>query len=163
VKAYQVFARMSPERTHTLLEGLRAGAPAIYTQALAAASAWLRARPQFVMKQSPEKRAKLVRQALARVSTSLVAEEVLAAYFLQVKKPLLIEWLDAIGLEHEEGGLKADAPPEPERAALEKAVAAYRSKPDDAADRALLLEAFAAQSAIDWPALEELIAASPPG
>jgi hypothetical protein len=87
VKAYQVFARMSPERTHTLLESLREGAPAVYAQALAAASVYLRARPRFVQSQSPDKRAKLVRQALARLSTSLVAEEVLAGYFLQVKKP----------------------------------------------------------------------------
>jgi hypothetical protein len=157
VKAYQVFARMTPERTHALLEGLRQGAPAVYTQALGAASVWLKARPQFVMKQTPERRAKLVREALARFSTSLVAEEVLAAYFLQVKKPLLVEWLDAIGLAHEDGALTADAPPEPERAVLEQAVAAYRGKPDDADDRALLLEAFAAQSAIEWPALEELL------
>jgi hypothetical protein len=157
LKAYQVFARMTPERTHELLEGLREGAPAVYVQALGAASAWLRARPQFVLKQSPDKRAKLVRQALARFSTSIVAEEVLAAYFLQVKKPLLIEWLDAVGVEHEDGGLKADAPAEPPREVLEKALAAYRAKPDDASDRALLLEAFAAQTAIDWPALEELL------
>jgi hypothetical protein len=162
VKAYQVFARMTPERTHELLEQLRQHAPAVYTQALAAASVFLRARPQFVQKQSPEKRAKLVRQALARVSTSIVAEEVLAAYFLQVKKPLLVEWLDAVGVKHEEGGLAEDAPAEPERAALERALASFR-KDDDAADRALLLEAFAAQSAIDWPALEELIGAPRPG
>jgi hypothetical protein len=158
VKAYQVFARMTPERTHALLEGLRKEAPGVYTQALGAASVWLRARPQFVMKQSPEKRAQFVRQALARVATNLIAEEVLAAYFLQVKKALLVEWLDAIGLEHEDGSLKAEAPAEPERGALEKAVAAFR-KPDDAADRELLLQAFAAQSAIEWPALEALIGA----
>ena len=160
MKAYQVFARMTPERTHALLEGLREGAPGVYTQALAAASAWLRARPQFVLKQSPDKRAKLVRQALARFSTSLVAEEVLAAYFLQVKKPLLIEWLDLVGLEHEEGGLKVDAPPQPERKVLEQALASYR-KPEDADDRELLLQAFAAQTAIDWPALEELLGLPP--
>jgi hypothetical protein len=110
------------------------------------------------MKQSPEKRAQFVRQALARVATNLIAEEVLAAYFLQVKKALLVEWLDAMGLEHEDGSLKAEAPAEPERGALEKAVAAFR-KPDDAADRELLLQAFAAQSAIEWPALEALIGA----
>ena len=159
MKAYQVFARMTPERAEALLEGLRKEAPGVYTQALGAASVWLRARPQFVMKQSPEKRARFVRQALARVATNVIAEEVLAAYFLQVKKPLLVEWLDAIGLEHEDGGLSADAPPEPERGALEKAVAAFR-KPADADDRELLLHAFAAQSAIDWPALEALIGAA---
>jgi len=156
VKAYEVFAHMSPERAHALLEGLRKEAPGVYTQALGAASVWLRARPQFVVKQSPEKRAQYVRRALSRVASNLIAEEVLAAYFLQVKKPLLVEWLDAVGLEHAEGSLEADAPPEPERGALEKAVAAFR-KPDDAADRELLLEAFAAQSAIDWPALEQLL------
>jgi len=158
VKAYEVFAHMSPERAHALLEGLRKEAPGVYTQALGAASVWLRARPQFVVKQSPEKRAQYVRRALSRVASNLIAEEVLAAYFLQVKKPLLVEWLDAVGLEHAEGSLEADAPPEPERGALEKAVAAFR-KPDDAADRELLLEAFAAQSAIDWPALEQLLRA----
>ena len=158
MKAYEVFAHMSPERAHALLEGLRKEAPGVYTQALGAASVWLRARPQFVTKQSPEKRAQYVRRALSRVASNLLAEEVLAAYFLQVKKPLLVEWLDAVGLEHEEGSLEADAPPEPERGALEKAVAAFR-KPDDAADRELLLEAFAAQSAIDWPALEQLLRA----
>jgi hypothetical protein len=156
VKAYQVFARMTPERAHALLEGLRAEAPGVYTQALGAASVWLRARPQFVMKQGPEKRAQFVRRALSRVSSNLIAEEVLAAYFLQVKKPLLVEWLDTLGLEHEDGSLKLDAPPEPERGVLEKAVAAFR-KADDGPDRELLLEAFAAQSAIDWPALEALL------
>jgi hypothetical protein len=148
---------MDPERAHALLEGLRKESPAMYTQALGAASVFLKARPHFVMKQKPERRAQLVRQALARVATNPVAEEVLAAYFLQVKKPLLIEWLDAVGVEHEDGGLKADAPAEPPREVLEKALAAYRAKPDDASDRALLLEAFAAQTAIDWPALEELL------
>ncbi len=156
MRAYQVFARMTPERAHALLEGLRKEAPAIYSQALGAASVWLKARPQFVMKQRPPQRAKLVRQALSRVATNVVAEEVLAAYFLQVKKALLIEWLDGLGLAHDEGALEADAPPEPARDALEKAVVAFR-KPEEAEDRELLLHAFAAQSAIDWPELERLL------
>jgi hypothetical protein len=156
VKAYEVFARMTPERAHALLEGLRKEAPGMYTQALGAASVFLHARPHFVAKQKPERRAQLVRQALSRVATNPVAEEVLAAYFLQVRKPLLIEWLDALGLEHEEGSLKADAPPEPERSALEKAVRAFR-KGDDGPERELLLQAFAAQSAIEWPTLEALL------
>jgi hypothetical protein len=156
VKAYQVFARMTPERAHSLLEGLRKEAPAIYRQALGAASVYLKARPQFVQKQRPEQRAKLVRQSLSRVATSIVAEEVLAAYFLQVKKALLIEWLDSLGLAHEEGALEADTPPEPSADALEKAVSAFR-KPEEAEDRELLLLAFAAQSAIDWPGLESLL------
>ena len=49
-------------------------------------------------------------------------------------------------------------PTRPRQDALEKAVAGFR-KPggDDADDRELLLEAFAAQSAVDWPGLESLL------
>ena len=47
--------------------------------------------------------------------------------------------------------------PSPHATELEKTVAAYRSAEDDP-DRLLLLRAFAAQNAINWPALDALIA-----
>jgi hypothetical protein len=102
-----------------------------------------------------------VRRALARVAASDVAEELLAVYFLDCRKELLVEWLDAVGLEHEEGSLKADSPACPEPARLDAALERFRgaAKPDgDAGDRferELLLRAFAAQTAVDWPALEQ--------
>ena len=159
MKAYQVFARMTPERTQSLMETLRSESPAAYTQAVAAASATMKARPQFLMKLPKEKRAQHVRRALSRVAASPLAEEVLASYFLDARKALLVEWLDAIGLEHDEGTLAHESPDAPAQDALEKAVAAFR-KPgaEDGDDRELLLEAFAAQSAVDWPGLESLLA-----
>jgi len=45
---------------------------------------------------------------------------------------------------------------QPDAADVAKHVAALREKDDDP-DRLLLLRAFNAQSAIDWPALEELL------
>jgi hypothetical protein len=104
-----------------------------------------------------------VRRALARVASTEVAEELLAVYFLDGRKELLTEWLDVIGLEHEDGALKADAPPCPADKVLEKAVAKYRGaaqkdgEPGDAWERELLLRAFAAQTAVDWPPLEKLL------
>ena len=65
MKAYQVFARMTPERTQSLMETLRSESPAAYTQAVAAASATMKARPQFLMKLPKEKRAQHVRRALS--------------------------------------------------------------------------------------------------
>jgi len=156
MKAYEVFARMAPEGATRLLVALQSQAPAVYTQAVAAASSVFKARPRFMMKQPQDKRAQMVRRALSRVAASPLAEEVLAAYFLEVRRPLLVEWLDRVGVEHEDGTLKSDVPPCPERPALEKAVASFR-KDEDAGDRELLLQAFAAQSAVEWPALEELL------
>ena len=153
MRPYQVFAGLTPERVADLLEGLKAKAPLVYTQAMAAAGGAIKARPKFILKQSPEKRASLVRNCLARVIASDLAEEVLATYFLEVKKGLLIEWLDALGLEHEDGMLQEDAPDSPGEDKIGAAVKAFLQD-DDRPDRELLLRAFAAQRAIDWPELE---------
>jgi hypothetical protein len=58
---------------------------------------------------------------------------------------------------HEDGTLQEATPPEPTADRLRKAVEAFRAKEDDP-DRALLLSAFAAQEAVEWPALDALLA-----
>lgn len=162
MRAHQVFAAMSPEEATRVLDALLERAPGVYTQSLAAASVAFKARPQFLMKQPPAKRAAMVRRALARVAANDLAEEVLANYFLDVRKELLVEWLDAVGVEHEEGVLQGDMPPSPPEETLRKAVEVFLRGGKDAEgeeglDRALLLRAFAAQRAVDWPALESLL------
>ncbi len=49
-----------------------------------------------------------------------------------------------------------DAPSQPAQSELRGAVESFRSKEDDP-DRDLLLQAFAAQAAIEWPALDALL------
>jgi hypothetical protein len=156
MKPHQVFARMSPERAFELLSKVHEKLPGIYTQAVGAACVTMKTRPQFMMKQSKEKRAQLVRSALSRFAAAPIAEEVLAAYFLEVRRDLLTEWLDALGIEHENGILKHDNPAEPSREQLAAAVAKFRGG-EGADDRQLLLEAFAAQSAVEWPGLDALL------
>ena len=102
------------------------------------------------------KRAIAVRRALARVVANDVAEELLAVYFLDCKKDILVEWLDAVGLEHDEGTLQEDEPACPDESKLQEALASFR-KEADGPDRELLLRAFAAQRSVDWPALESLL------
>ena len=97
---------------------------------------------------------------VARVAASAVAEELLAVYFLECRKDLLVEWLDSLAIPHEDGSLSEEAPDAPTQAKLAKAVKDFLAA-DDAADRGLLLAAFAAQSSIDWPDLEALIGGGP--
>jgi hypothetical protein len=156
MRSFQVFATMPPEEAERMLRVLSKEAPAMFRQAVDAAAVSIKARPVFLRNQPFAMRAKTVRRALARVSANLVADEVLAIYFLECRKPLLLEWLDLLGLAHEEGTLKEDEPAEPGAADLAAAVEKYRGAGDDP-DRELLLRAFAAQSAIDWPALDALL------
>jgi hypothetical protein len=148
---------MPPEQAQALFAELREKAPAAFHQALAVASAALKARPVYLARQPLERQAAAARRALARVGACDAAEEVLATYFVECRRPLLVEWLDAVGVAHEEGVLKEGrpAPPPPER--LREAVAAFRQGPAPL-ERELLLRAFAAQSAIEWRELDALLA-----
>ena len=156
MRSFQVFAAMTPERATELVTSLKEKSPGMFAQALAAAAAAMRARPVYIARQPIEKQAASIRRALARVSASPVAEELLAVYFLECRKELLIEWLDTLGIEHDEGSLKEDEPKQPSKKKLGDAVKSFRAADDDS-DRELLLGAFAAQGAIDWPTLDALV------
>jgi hypothetical protein len=156
MRSYQVFAAMSPEQAVSLMRGLSEKSPAMFRQAVDAAAMAIRARPVYLRRQPFEKRATAVRRALSRVVANPVADELLAVYFIECRKDLLVEWLDLVGVKHEDGTLDEDEPSQPEESALRAAVETFRTKEDDP-DRDLLLQAFAAQAAIEWPALDALL------
>ena len=157
MRSYQVFASLDPQRAVAIVRALHEKVPAIYAQALGAACVALRARPIYLQRQPVEKRAEAIRRALARVAADPIAAEVLAVYFLECRKPLLVEWLDQLGLPHKEGILEVDAPAQPADDTLREAARAFLAADDDP-DRPVLLRAFAAQEAVAWPALEALLA-----
>jgi hypothetical protein len=156
MRANEVFAWMGPDGTRRLLEELQSQTGGGAALALGAAAEAFRLRPQFLRRQPIEKRAEWVRRALSRPSAVAAAEEVLADYFLSARRPLLVELLDALGVKHEDGELKDPSPECPEPKKLRAAVKSFR-KGDEPEVRELLLRAFAAQSAVDWPPLEELL------
>jgi hypothetical protein len=160
MRSYQVFAGLDPEHAEQMLARLAEKAPAMFVQALAAASAALKARPIYFQRQPFPKRAQAVRRTLSRVSANAIADEVLAVYFLECRKELLVEWLDAAGVEHKDGTLVADAPVQPAEKKLRAAVESFRAADDP--DRDLLLRAFAAQDAVEWPVLDALLAGGEP-
>ncbi len=159
MRSHEIFAAMSSVQATEFFRALAKEAPGIFNQAVQAACASLKMRPVYLQKQPFEKRAQTVCKVLARLSSNLAADEIFAVYFLECRKALLTEWLDTIGLEHEDGILKTNLPTQPDAAALEKAVATYRAAASDTDrnDRELLLKAFAAQAAIEWPALDALL------
>lgn len=160
MRAYQIFGSMPAERAVQVLDALAEKAPTTYTSVLAAAGAAMKARPVFVRRQPPAKRAEMMRRCLSRVNANALAEEVLATYFLDCRKELLTEWLDLLGLAHEDGILEGDAPPEPPADELRDKIQRFlvAESPDSGEDRKLLLGAFAAQGAVEWPTLEAALA-----
>ena len=160
MRPHQIIAAMSQERFDSLLGKLNDENPDVIQGTVAAAAQILKFRPKFLMKQPMPKRLKAIRSAIVRPNANHLAEELLAVYFLKCQLPLLTEWLDLLGLEHEDGILTQEEAPCPETADLEKKVGEYRAASDDE-DRELLLQVFSGQAAIEWPALDEILAAKP--
>lgn len=158
MKPNQIFAAMSPERCEQILAAISEESPETSKQIVAAAAVALKFRPQYLLKQPAAKRAVSVRRALARLQANQLAEELLAVYFLKCRLPLLTEWLDLLGLAHEEGILQDETIDAPDASVLEKHVTTFRGDASEA-DRELLLQTFSAQAAIDWPALDALVEA----
>lgn len=162
MRAFQIFAAMPAEEAHKIFEGIAEKSPVTFQQGLATACSALKIRPVFLKKRPFEKKVGLVRRALSQVASDDIAEETLAAYFLECRKDLLTGWLDALGIQHEDGTLSEDDPAEPEAKALAKAHRAFLDADADS-DRVLLVRAFAAQAAIHWPGLDALIEADAAG
>lgn len=156
MRSNDVFARMTPAQGERFLAELREGSDTGTAVALGAAAQAFKLRPQFLRRQPRPRQAEWMRRALSRSGQANVAEEVLAEYFLGLHRPLLVELLEALDVEHEDGELREASPAEPPHDALKTAIERFR-KGDDPERRELLLRAFAAQSAISWPGLEQLL------
>jgi hypothetical protein len=156
MRPHEIFAAMSPEHAEKFFAQLAEKSPAMFAQSVHAAATALKSRPQYLMKQPMTKRVAAVRRVMSRVSSAAVAEEMLAVYFLECRVEVLTEWLDVVGLAHEDGMLEEAKPPAPDDDTLRQHVGQYRAVDDDP-DRELLLQAFAAQQSIDWPVLDELL------
>jgi len=153
MRSYQVFASMSPGHAIDVMRTLSKGSPTMFRQAVDAAALAIKARPVYMRRQPFEKRAEAVRRAMSRVAANPVADELLAVYFLECRKELLVEWLDLVGLAHEDGTLEEDEPAQPAAKKLVEAADRYLAKDEDP-DRVLLLQAFAAQQVVEWPVLD---------
>ncbi len=157
MRSNEIFAGMSGEEAERFLVELKQDAPDVAKLALGATAEAFRLRPEFLKRQPRARQAEWMRRALGRTIGAPLAEEVLATYFLDHEKDLLIELLDALGVPHKDGRLSQTEPECPDAKRLESEIKKFRkgAKPEK---RELLLRAFAAQSSIEWPALDELLA-----
>ena len=155
-----VFRSMTDKECLAFFKGLRDEVRPLYRQAEVVSAAVLRVRPVFLGKQPFPKRCEMMRKALAMKMNAQAAGEILAAYFIEKHNKELGELLDLLKIEHEEGSLKGANPPQPDEKLLREAVKKFKSA-ENTPMRSVILKAFAGQSAIDWPVLDEIVFGAP--
>ena len=95
-------------------------------EAVALIARQIKFRPKSVLSLPVDKKAKHL-AGLAQVS-DLLAARLLIAYHLEHQRPMMGAFLDALGIAHEDGLIKDDAPKAPDAATLDKGVKELAAK-----------------------------------
>ena len=117
-------------------------------------------RPVFVERKPRVERFAWIKDALGRKQNESVAANLLQIWLVQRHSPMLCDFLDSLGIKHDDNGTVDQMPPQPEKAALEAAVIALLEKYEPPIV-AVYLHAFQALDETGWPLLNEIIAAEP--
>lgn len=114
-------------------------------------------RPVFVERKPKAERFAWLREACGRKQNEGVAAHLLQIWLVGTQKQLLCDFLDGLGIAHDEHGTVEELPASPDKAKLTEVVNTLLEKHDPAVV-AVYLHAFLATSDADWTPLDELLA-----
>jgi len=151
-----IWSGMSDETAASVLGDVKREAPDVYREALAKAAAAFRMRPEALRQQPLSRQAATIRRALTQVTQQDLGAHMLIDWLGKTQRPMLAQFLDELGIVHEDGMVKEGVGPEPEPTTLEAAIANLRSSFPPEKVR-IYLQAFSAITADEWVRLPEMI------
>lgn len=158
MKAHELFQRMSPELATEIFTYLQREQKPVYKAAIQGLANQRNLRPVFVERKVPAERYPWMKAALSRGISDALAAHVVQAWLLAAHKPMLCDFLDSLGIAHDEDGTVEVIPPAPPKEKVAAAVSLLLEK-YRAEAVAVYLHAFQQMdSAVDWRPLAEIIA-----
>lgn len=151
-----IWAGMSEPLAATILSEVRGDTPEMYREVLANAAAAFKMRPQALRSQPGPRQAATIRRWFTQVNAEEPGGYFLIQWLTTRQKAMLIQFLDDLGLPHDEGTVQGEIGPEPEHERLTAAVAHLRES-FPAEPVRVYLQAFAAITAEEWTGLPALI------
>jgi hypothetical protein len=159
LKSHELFGFMSPALALDILTYLYEADKPLYRATLGAVAEARKLRPVFLERQPRPQRHATMLATLARPALDLVAGNVLRAWLLKKHKQMLADFLDALGIPHQDGVVE-DLPPAMDDAKVRAAVDALLGKyPPEAV--AVYLHAFSEMNSVGWPQLKAMIESDP--
>jgi hypothetical protein len=159
LKSHELFGFMSPALALDILTYLYEADKPLYRATLGAVAEARKLRPVFLERQPRPQRHATMLATLARPALDLVAGNVLRAWLLKKHKQMLADFLDALGIPHQDGVVE-DLPPAMDDAKVRAAVDALLGKyPPEVV--AVYLHAFSEMNSVGWPQLKAMIESDP--
>ena len=153
--ANEMFAEVSPALAVRIVEEVHATDKDLYRVALAGVAQARKVRPVFLERQSKAERFRTMATALARTDMQMIAGNVLSGWLVKNQQPLLIDFLTALHIPHQNGVVET-LPATVEDQDLHDAVEMLLGKyPPEVVG--LYLRAFHDMNEADWPNLKKLL------
>jgi hypothetical protein len=155
LSSHELFGFMSPALALEILTYAFDNDKPLYRATLAAVAEARKLRPVFLERQPKPQRHAAMLTMLGRPGLDLIATNLLHAWLLKKHKPMLADFLDALGVAHEDGVVEK-LPPAAEDAKLRAAVDILLAKyPAEAV--AVYLHAFNKMNEVEWPNLKAML------
>jgi len=153
--SHELFGFVSPGLANEILEFAYESDKATYKAVLATVAQARHLRPVFLERQPRTQRHATVLSTLTRPGLEMMAGNLIRAWLVQKQKPMLVDFLTTLGIEHKDGvveNLPAAMPDEKLKAAVESLLAKY---PHEAV--AVYLNAFNDMNEANWANLKTML------
>lgn len=156
---HAIFSQMTPDLAFQIFGFLFEKEKPLYKATLEALAKKRNLRPVFVERKPRNERFLWMKDSLARPVNDGVAAHLLQVWLVAAQAPLLCDFLDALGIAHDENGTVEELPPAPAKEKIEAAIEALLAK-HEADVVAVYLHTFQAlHENGGWPTLGETLEA----
>jgi hypothetical protein len=158
MKSHEIFQHMSPALAVEILAWLQKEQTPVFKSAVQGLANQRNLRAVFIERKPPPERYAWLQAALGRKISDTLAAHLLQAWLLGAQKPMLCDFLDSLGIAHDEDGTVEQLPESPPKEDLRKTIDQLLAKyPAEAV--AVYLHAFHdIDTTVSWPPLGEILA-----
>jgi len=158
MRSHEIFQRMSPALAAEIFTFLHRAQKPVYKAAIQGLANQRNLRGIFIERKPPGERFPWMQAALGRALSDSLATHLLQAWLLGAHKQMLCDFLDGMEIKHDDDGTVEELPPAPPKEKITAAISKLLDK-YPAETVAVYLHAFRdMDSAVQWPALDEILA-----
>ncbi|MCX6966816.1 MAG: hypothetical protein NTZ46_03385 [Verrucomicrobia bacterium] len=155
---HEIFSKMTPGVSAQIFSFLFEKEKPLYKATIDALAKKRNLRPVFIERKPRDERFAWLKDSLSRAVNDGVAAHLLQVWLIGTQSALLCDFLDALGIAHDENGTVEQLPPAPAKEQLAGAVETLLAK-HDAEHVTIYLHSFQAlHEEGGWPTLGEVLA-----
>lgn len=155
---HEIFSQIPPEIASQIFAFLHEKEKPLYKATIDTLAKKRNLRPVFVERKPRAERFAWLKDALSRAANDGVAAHLLQVWLVAAQSAMLRDFLDALGIAHDENGTVEELPGDPGREKLAPAVEALLGKHEPALVAVYLQTFQALHEEGGWPSLGELLA-----